>query len=63
MPRKNGVWINFQATAEEKQRLRSYCQQTQRAQSDVLREFIRSLPEPSSSPENKPEDWQSSPPN
>ncbi|MCL1465740.1 hypothetical protein [Argonema galeatum] len=45
MPRKNGVWINFQATGEEKQRLRYYCQQTQRSQSDVLREFIRSLPQ------------------
>ncbi|HEY9851476.1 MAG TPA: hypothetical protein V6D28_18540 [Leptolyngbyaceae cyanobacterium] len=46
MPRKNGVWLNFQATPEEKERLRSYCQQTQRSQSEVLREFIRSLPEP-----------------
>lgn len=46
MPRKNGVWINFQATPEEKERLRAYCQQTQRSQSEVLREFIRSLPEP-----------------
>ncbi|MBD2182661.1 hypothetical protein H6S82_05750 [Planktothrix sp. FACHB-1355] len=45
MPRKNGVWINFQASPDEKERLRQYCQQTQRCQSDVLRELIRSLPE------------------
>ncbi len=42
MPQTNNH-INFRVTDEEKQILQQYCEQTGRQQSDVLREFVRSL--------------------
>lgn len=43
MPRKDAKNINFQPNDEERDILREYCKQEGRTQSDVLREFIRSL--------------------
>jgi predicted DNA-binding protein len=35
--------LNVRISEEERQMLDEYCQQVQRTQSDVVREFIRSL--------------------
>ena len=43
MPRKNQGWITFQTSAEERQILEAYCQQTQRSKTEILRELVRSL--------------------
>ncbi|MBD0268961.1 MAG: TOBE domain-containing protein [Cyanobacteria bacterium Co-bin8] len=43
MPRKNQGWITFQASAEERQILESYCQRSQRTKTEILRELVRSL--------------------
>jgi len=48
---KPKLLINFRVTLEERTILQNYCEQTGRAQSDVLREFVRSLEKkPSLSP-------------
>lgn len=36
-------YITFRASEEEKEILARYCEQEQRTQSDVLRDFVRSL--------------------
>ncbi|MEP0873560.1 ribbon-helix-helix protein, CopG family [Trichocoleus desertorum AS-A10] len=46
MPRsgkRNPEHLNVRLPQAEMELLRRYCQQTQRSQSDVIREFIRSL--------------------
>jgi hypothetical protein len=40
---KPKLLVNFRVTPEERAILQKYCEQTGRAQSDVLREFVRSL--------------------
>ncbi|MCY7274699.1 MAG: molybdopterin-binding protein, partial [Phormidesmis sp. CAN_BIN44] len=47
MPRKDQGWITFQATEEERQLLEEICQQTHRTKTDVLRELVRGLKQPS----------------
>ncbi|NJL48799.1 MAG: TOBE domain-containing protein [Leptolyngbyaceae cyanobacterium SM2_5_2] len=44
MPRKDQGWITFQASAEEREILEAYCQQTHRSKTEVLRELVRNLP-------------------
>jgi molybdopterin-binding protein len=43
MPRKDQGWITFQLPETERQLLESYCEQTQRSKTDVLRELVRIL--------------------
>ncbi len=43
MPRKDQGWITFQLPEAERQSLESYCEQTQRSKTDVLRELVRTL--------------------
>jgi len=43
MPRKDQGWVTFQASPEERAILETYCQQTQRSKTDVLRELVRQL--------------------
>lgn len=40
---KPNLYITFRVTEEERNMLKAYCEQSGRAQSDVLREFVRSL--------------------
>jgi len=40
---KPNIFISFRVTTEERLMLQNYCEQTGRGQSDVLREFVRSL--------------------
>jgi predicted DNA-binding protein len=40
---KPNIFITIRVVSEEKEILKQYCEQTGRQQSDVLREFIRSL--------------------
>jgi hypothetical protein len=40
---KPSIFITFRVTAEEKELLNNYCEIEGRIQSDVLREFVRSL--------------------
>jgi predicted DNA-binding protein len=40
---KPDIYITFRVVQEEKEILRQYCDQVGRQQSDVMREFIRSL--------------------
>ncbi|MBD0336075.1 MAG: TOBE domain-containing protein [Cyanobacteria bacterium Co-bin13] len=47
MPRKNQGWITFQASEEERQILEQYCDRSQRTKTDILRELVRSLEQPS----------------
>jgi len=48
---KPNLYITFRVTPEEKEILQNYSERTGRAQSDVLREFVRSLEKkPSRSP-------------
>jgi hypothetical protein len=37
-------WITFKVSELEMQALETYCQQTQRTKTDLLREMIRKLP-------------------
>ncbi|NJK30090.1 MAG: TOBE domain-containing protein [Acaryochloris sp. RU_4_1] len=48
MPRKDQGWITFQLPEVERQLLESYCGQTQRSKTDVLRELVRTLDQPAS---------------
>lgn len=48
MPRKDQGWITFQVTEEERQLLEEICQQTHRTKTEVLRELVRGLRQPSS---------------
>lgn len=41
---KNKQWITFKVSDLEMVALETYCQQTQRTKTDVLRELIRKLP-------------------
>lgn len=41
---KKKQWITFKVSDLEMVALESYCQQTQRTKTDVLRELIRNLP-------------------
>jgi predicted DNA-binding protein len=41
--KKNTEHLNVRLPLAEMEILRRYCEQTQRSQSDVIREFIRSL--------------------
>lgn len=43
MPRKDQGWITFQLPEAERQLLESYCKQTQRGKTDILRELVRTL--------------------
>ncbi len=43
MPPKEGNWIGFQATDEEKRILEEYCKLKMRNKTDVLRELVRGL--------------------
>jgi molybdopterin-binding protein len=47
MPRKDQGWITFQVAEEERQLLEEICQQTQRTKTEVLRELVRGLSQPS----------------
>ena len=40
---KPDIYVTFRVVESEKEILRAYCEQTGRQQSDVLREFVRSL--------------------
>ncbi|HEY9672890.1 MAG TPA: molybdopterin-binding protein, partial [Waterburya sp.] len=48
MPRKQQGWITFQSSQEEQKILEQYCQQSQRTKTEILRELVRSLNQPSS---------------
>lgn len=50
MPRKDQGWITFQATSDEREILETYCQQSQRSKTDVLRELVRQLAAPDKTP-------------
>ncbi|MCY7368549.1 MAG: molybdopterin-binding protein [Chamaesiphon sp.] len=43
MPRKDQGWITFQLPEAERQLLESYCKQTERGKTDILRELVRTL--------------------
>jgi len=45
-------WITFKVSVLEMYALETYCQQTQRSKTNVLRETIRTLPTYISSPTN-----------
>jgi molybdopterin-binding protein len=47
MPRKEQGWITFQSSEEERQILEHYCKQSQRTKTEILRELVRSLEQPS----------------
>jgi molybdopterin-binding protein len=49
MPRKEQGWITFQSSEEERKILEQYCQQSQRTKTEILRELVRSLKQPSPS--------------
>lgn len=40
---KSELTVNFRVTAEEKRILLEYCEATSRSQTEVFREFVRSL--------------------
>lgn len=50
MPRKEQGWITFQSSEEERRILEQYCQQFQRTKTEILRELVRSLNQPSLKP-------------
>lgn len=43
MPRKDQGWITFQLPEAERQLLESYCKQSERGKTDILRELVRTL--------------------
>jgi hypothetical protein len=45
-------WITFKASELETYALKTYCQQTQRSKTNVLREIIRTLPTYINTPAN-----------
>lgn len=47
MPRKQQGWITFQSSEAERQILEQHCQQSQRTKTEILRELVRSLNQPS----------------
>ncbi len=47
MPRKDQGWITFQTSEEERQILEEFCQLSQRTKTEILRELVRSLSQPS----------------
>lgn len=53
MPRKDQGWITFQVAEEERQLLEEICQQTQRTKTEVLRELVRGLSQPSTPIEDR----------
>ncbi|MEA5581064.1 molybdopterin-binding protein [Nodularia harveyana UHCC-0300] len=64
MPRKEQGWVTFQTSEEERKILEEFCQHSQRTKTEILRELVRGLDGPASSPsriptksrENKPAD-------
>jgi molybdopterin-binding protein len=63
MPRKDQGWVTFQLPEAERQLLESFCEQTQRSKTDVLRELVRRLDRetpdlslPPSTPKKPPRD-------
>jgi molybdopterin-binding protein len=50
MPRKEQGWITFQSSPEERKILEQYCKQCQRSKTEILRELVRGLSQPSSPP-------------
>ena len=47
--------VTFKLPLSEYERLEAYCKKTHRGKTEILREFIRSLPEPEPEPESEPE--------
>jgi predicted DNA-binding protein len=45
--------VTFKLPLSEYERLEAFCKKTHRGKTEILREFIRSLPDPE--PESKPE--------
>jgi molybdopterin-binding protein len=50
VPRKDQGWITFQLPEAERQLLEDYCKQTQRGKTDILRELVRTLNRPATTP-------------
>ena len=46
--------ISIKLPQSEYERLEAYCQKTHRGKTEIIREFIRSLPEPEPESESKP---------
>jgi len=44
VPKKQKQWITFKVSELEMRAIETYCTQTQRTKTDVLRELIRKLP-------------------
>jgi predicted DNA-binding protein len=47
--------ISIKLPVSEYERLEAFCKKTHRGKTEILREFIRSLPDPEPEPESKPE--------
>ncbi len=47
--------ISIKLPQSEYERLEAYCQKTHRGKTEIIREFIRSLPDPEPEPESEPE--------
>lgn len=48
MPRKEQGWVTFQTSEEERKILEEFCNQSQRTKTEILRELVRGLSQPSS---------------
>jgi hypothetical protein len=44
VPKKQKQWITFKVSELEMRAIETYCSQTQRTKTDVLRELLRKLP-------------------
>jgi molybdopterin-binding protein len=49
MPRKEQGWVTFQTSEEERKILEEFCQHSQRTKTEILRELVRSLDQPTAS--------------
>jgi predicted DNA-binding protein len=47
--------VTFKLPQSEYERLEAYCKKTHRGKTEILREFIRTLPEPEPESESEPE--------
>jgi len=47
-------WITFKVSTQEMRAIETYCQQTQRTKTDVLRELLRQLPTHPNQPVQSP---------
>jgi predicted DNA-binding protein len=45
--------VTFKLPQSEYERLEAYCKKTHRGKTEILREFIRTLPDPEPEPEKK----------